>query len=312
MSLKDTPVIRTLRYRALNGIIRGAHVLARAIPRPAGLALFGCAGTVAFLFPHIDRRRTLYQLSLVFGDTWSKNKITATARNVYRELGKNLYDAFVLPLLSVSEFDRIVSHDPIDPVTRAYREGKGCIMITAHTGCFEMLLHFFPKHGLKTFAIGKKLRDPHLDDIIRKTRSGENILYMDRTESPRKIVRYLQEGMLFGVLIDQDTSVEGVFADFLGRKAHTPSGPIKMAMKMNIPVFVVTSVRTPGNTHHVSINGPVPFKSSGNFEQDLVDNVTTCNDIISAVIYAHPEQWVWMHRRWKTQPPADKQEQTNA
>lgn len=303
------PFFRRLRYAALNYAANGALVFARMIPRSIGLALFGTIGSLAFSVPHPDRQRTLRNLTNVYGNRWDHAKIAQTARGVYRELSKNTFDAFILPHLNVRSFDRIVTHDPFDAVEKAYHNGKGCIMITAHTGCFEMLLHFFPKHGLKTFAIGKKLRDPHLDEIVRKTRSGNNIIYMDRTESPRKIVRYLQEGMLFGVLIDQDTAVEGVYADFLGKKAYTPSGPVKMAMKLDIPVFVVTSVRQPDNTHHVSIKGPVPLKQSGDFEKDLVDNVTTMNDIICSVIEAYPEQWVWMHRRWRTQPDAQQETQ---
>ena len=97
--------------------------------------------------------------------------------------------------------------------------------------------------------------------------------------------------------------MEAVFADFLGRPANTPSGPMKIAMKLNIPVVVVTTARQPDNTHHVFISGPVDLVNTGNFEKDLVQNVQIANDRICKTIERFPEQWVWMHRRWKRRPP---------
>jgi len=302
MNIVKTPFVRSLRYAALRASARGAVALARSCPRKPGLALFGLLGSLVYLVPHADRTRTISHLTLIYGDRWDRRKINRTARDVYRQLGKNIFDAFLLPRISPKRFNRIVTYDPIDAVRIAYDKKRGCIMITAHTGCFEMLLHFFAFHGFRSFAIGKKLHDDQLDAIMRDTRSGDNIVYMDRSESPRKMIRYLQEGMIFGILIDQDTSVEGVFARFLGRPAYTPSGPVKMAMKLDVPVFVVTTARQPDDTHHVYITGPVPLKTGGDFESDLVDNVTAVNDIICATIDRHPSQWVWMHRRWHRQP----------
>jgi KDO2-lipid IV(A) lauroyltransferase len=108
------------------------------------------------------------------------------------------------------------------------------------------------------------------------------------------------------VLVDQDTPVEGVFADFLGIPAHTPSGPVKMAMKLDIPLFVVTSARQEDNTHHVFIDGPVALRKSDDFDEDLLHNVTMINSLICRTIRRYPSQWVWMHRRWRRTRPALK------
>jgi Kdo2-lipid IVA lauroyltransferase/acyltransferase len=302
MTFTKKPLVRKLRYATLNRFARFSIALARMLPRSFGIRLFGVLGSMAFSFPHADRKRTIDHLRLIFGNEWDERTIRKTARSVYRELGKNLFDMFLLPRLSKSVFDQIVRHDPLDQLRKEYVKGKGCIMVTAHTGCFQMQLHFMAFHGFKVFAIGKKMHDEEFDNIVRSTRSGESIKYMDRSESPRKIVRYLQEGNLFGVLIDQDTSVEGVFADFMGITAYTPSGPVKMAMKLAVPLFVVTTARQGDDTHHVFIDGPVHLRESGDFEEDLVHNVTMVNSLICRTIRRYPSQWVWMHRRWKKQP----------
>ena len=294
--------IRWIRYRILCIAAKTGIALAGWIPRSVGLYLFSMVGALVYLVPHSDRTRTLHHLRMIYSGRWSEEKIRRVARNVYRELGKNLFDSYYLSRLEKTSFDRLVKHDPLDKVERAYREGKGCVMITAHTGCFEMPLQFCAMHGFKTFAIGRKLHDEQLDRIVRGTRTGDNYQYIDRSEPPRKIIRFLSQGMLFGVLVDQDTAVEGVFADFMGKPAYTPSGPVKLAMKFSIPVFVVTTARQPDGTHYVYLTGPLQLKNTGNTNADLVDNVTEVNRLIGKTIEQFPEQWVWMHRRWHRQP----------
>lgn len=295
---------RALRYALLYRAWLFGLLLVRILPRRTGIALFGAVGSLVFCVPHPDRERTLRHLRLIYGAKWNERRIRRTACGVYSGLGRNLFDAFALQRMSRQQLDRIVTSEPLDSVRNAYDEGRGVITITAHTGCFEMLLHYFPAIGFRCFAIGRKLHDKRLDEILRKARSGDDIVYMDRSEPPRNILRNLREGRLFGVLIDQDTSVEGVYAPFLGRQAHTPSGPVKMAMKMGVPLFVITTARVKGDKHQVYVRGPLALRSGGDFEADLIHNVAMVNEHISATIEKHPEQWVWMHERWRRQPKA--------
>ena len=148
--------------------------------------------------------------------------------------------------------------------------------------------------------------NPRLETIVRSIRSGEDIDYMGREEGSLRVIRQLREGKTFGVLIDQDTRIESVHADFLGIPAHTPSGPIKIAMKFKIPAVVATTARQPDNTHYVYISKVLGLIDTGNPEEDLVKNVGMANDLICQTIRKFPEQWVWMHRRWKRPPPVKK------
>jgi KDO2-lipid IV(A) lauroyltransferase len=293
---------KKLRHHLL---YRGAQIafnLASKIPRNIGLFIFGQIGALIFLFPNLEKRRTLSHLRFIYGDRWSEKQIRVTAREVYIGLGKNLFDAIYLSRLSPEKFNRIVHHDSLDEFRKAYELNKGVIVITAHVGCFEMLLHFFALHGFRSFAVGRKMFDQRLEDLIRKTRSGDNIEYMDRSEGTIKLVKLLKQGKAFGVLIDQDTKVESVFATFLGHQALTPSGPLKLSMKLGIPAFVATTARQKDNTHYVFISEQIALSETGDFESDLRENVQKANDLICRTIEKYPSQWVWMHRRWKTQP----------
>jgi KDO2-lipid IV(A) lauroyltransferase len=279
-----------------------AFVLALLLPRRAGLRLFGALGKGTFLLPNIEKTRTLAHLRLIFGASWNEKRIRATAKEVYASIGRNFFDAVKLSRASEEKFKATVKHSGLDAFREAFGRGRGVIVITAHVGCFELLLHFFARHGFRSFAIGQRSFDPRLDGLIRRIRSGEDIDYMDRSESPRKIIRWLQEGRAFGVLIDQDTKVEGVYAQFLGKTAYTPSGPVRIAMRFGIPAVVATITRQPDDTHFVTISRILNFADRGDFEKDLIENVQTANDLIGDAIMRAPEQWVWMHRRWKRQP----------
>jgi KDO2-lipid IV(A) lauroyltransferase len=298
-------IARFLRRRERDLIYLGARALltlARWAPRRAGLALFGRIAQVVAALAPADRRTARDNLTTVFGDSWSADCIRRFVWRVYRELGRNAFDTFYLARCSKKKFDRLVRHNSIERFREAFDEGKGVIVITAHLGCFESLLHFFPIKGFSSFAVGRRLFDRRIDRLVTGLRSGKDIEYLYRDESPRAIIELLKRGRVMGVLIDQDTSVDGVFAHFLGKPAHTPSGPVRLAMRYGIPVFVATTARRDDNTHYVSISERLPLDDTGDHERDLVKNVEKANAVISGAIRQNPEQWVWMHRRWRKQP----------
>jgi len=296
---------RRIRHSLLGWAAKAGFAIGRALPRPIGLPIFSFLGTLSYYLLNTDRRLAVKHLTFVFGNEWSKKKIRAVAREVFRSQGKNLFDAVHLGATKADVFDRIVSHDSLYNVAQACGRGKGIMAITAHLGCFEMLLHLFARRGLNCFAVGRAFKNPDVDEVVRKMRSGHGIEYIDRSESPRKIVHLLNHGKVMGVLIDQDTKVEGVFADFMGHPAFTPSSAVRFAMKLEIPIFVSVTARLPGDKHHVYISNELIPVDTGEPKADLVINIQKINDIICEYIRKHPEQWVWMHERWKTKPPAD-------
>jgi Kdo2-lipid IVA lauroyltransferase/acyltransferase len=279
---------------------------AKRIPRRMGLVLFGRIGLVLRFFAASDRRRTLEQLDECYRERLPQSRIRAMARQVYIELGKNAFDALYLSRGSKAVFDRLVTCDNLDEFKSAYGEGKGVVCFIAHLGCFEMLLHYFARAGFRCTAVGQRLYDSRLDAIVKDLRSGPNITYMHRSGSAREIVRLLSGGHVLGVLVDQDTNIDGVFARFLGRLAHTPSAAMRLAMRFDIPALVVTTARQPDGTHKIFVSKRIPLENTGNGTRDLVVNIQKVNDLINAAIERNPEQWVWMHRRWRKQP-ADPQ-----
>ncbi len=274
----------------------------RFLPRRLGLMIFGGIGKIAFYLPHRERMRTIEHLRCVFGDQWTQKKINRCGRSVYSDLGKNAFDALFFSRLDKKRLERYVRYDDLAEFRQAYARGRGGMIVTAHCGCFEMLLHFFAAMGFPSFAIGSRLYDGRLDALAAKLRSGENILYLHRSDSPRAMLRLLKAGRLMGVLIDQDTNVDGVFTHFLGRLAYTPSGAVKMARRYGIPVFAVTTARQSDRTHRIMISKEIRLHATGDEIEDCVRAIEEINAHISATIFNYPSQWVWMHNRWSRRP----------
>ena len=125
-----------------------------------------------------------------------------------------------------------------------------------------------------------------------------NVIYRD--ESPRKILKVLKENRIVGIVADQDVeSVEGVFVDFFGHPAYTPAGPAALARASGASLIPVLIMRENGK-HSLVVEKPIELADTGDKEKDLVENTRRWSSVIESYIRKYPEQWVWLHRRWKT------------
>jgi len=293
---------RSRRNDAFFALIVVLRWLAIAMPRGAGLWLFARVGWLLSFAVAREHRRALDHLRLIYGERWSEGRIRDTAREVFANVGRTLFDAVRIPRMGDAELARVVEAHGFDTLLAWHRKGKGPITITGHMGCFEMLLPLGVRWGINGFAVGQRLFDPRLDALVARSRSGTNMEYVARDANPREVIRRLQRGLAFGVLIDQDTSVESVFAHFLGKLAYTPSGAVRLALRYEIPLFVLTTRRVEGNRHRIDVHGPLALPAGSTEQERLVRSVELVNSLLSAAIEQAPEQWVWMHRRWHRQP----------
>jgi KDO2-lipid IV(A) lauroyltransferase len=177
--LGKKPLIKRLKNSLIYLGAVCAYKIAQTIPRKLGLMLFGAVGAIAFIFPNREKSRTIQHLKLIFGNSWSESEILKTARNVYIELGKNLFDGIHLHGLSKDKLGKVINYDSFDDFRDAYNKGKGVIAISAHIGCFEMLPHYYAYKGFSSFTIGRRLYDERLELLIRRVRNGKSTEYLD-------------------------------------------------------------------------------------------------------------------------------------
>ena len=189
----------------------------------------------------------------------------------------------------------------------ALESGKGAMLITAHTGNWELLNARLGVAGIPMSIAVRDINDPRIDAFATKLRSrfGGDVIHR-RPEAGRRLVAALKGNRVDGLLIDQDIrDLPGVFVPFFGREAWTPSGPASISLKIGCPTIPAFIHRQQDGRHIVEVHPPLPKPTSGSTKDQIRQLTAAATAAIEKHIRAHPEQWVWMHRRWRTRPESE-------
>jgi KDO2-lipid IV(A) lauroyltransferase len=258
-----------------------------------------------FLLLRDAREKTIRHLRIAFGDCRRDEEIRQLAKKVFIQLGCNAAEAMRIPQLiqaGLQNYIRFIGKEHLDC---AYARGKGVLCLTGHIGCWELFGAFIAsQYPLK--VVGAALYDPRLDAILIAERGKAGYSSLPRDASgTRQIIRWMKQGGLLGILIDQDTRVDGEFIDFFGQPAYTPAGPVVIAERTGAALVPLAIYMNEDGTHTVEARAEVQLQNTGNDRQDRIANVEKCSKAVEAFIREHPAQWVWMHERWKTKAPKE-------
>jgi KDO2-lipid IV(A) lauroyltransferase len=252
----------------------------------------------------LARRRavTCENLTRAFGAARPPAELRRLGRRSFQHLGMSLVEACVLlfrpPSVLLFRVD-VAGHEHLE---KAAAEGKGILLLTAHLGNWELLA---PSHALTTFELSivvRPLDQPLLDRLVARFRRRSGVEIIAKRRALREMLDALRRGRMVGVLLDQNSSrAEGVFAPFFGIPASTSKGLAVISLRTGAPVVPVFIRRVGGGRHRVEIEAPLPAPADG----DVVGYTAAFNRTIEAAIRRAPEQWLWMHERWRTRPRAE-------
>ena len=274
----------------------------RLMPRRPALMAMRVLGHLVFLLAKAPRQRATENLSRVYGTEKSKREIKAIARAVFVHFATVAGDVVRIPIMVRSGINKLVSTQGTEHFDRAFEAGKGVLLTTCHFGNFELLGAWMAQNGYPMKVIGTALFDPRLDQILVEIRKSSGNSAITRGENTREIIRTLRKGEAVGMLIDQDTKSQGVFVNFFGKPAHTPSGLAVLARRLNVPIVPAFMYLKDDLSYHLECLPPLDLVKTAKEESDIVVNTQKISDAYEAMIRRYPEQWVWMHKRWKTQP----------
>ena len=282
---------------------------------PRGLALFlgRCLGEVAFIMISRQRENTLRHLRLAFGDEKTPGEIRKIARGVFRHGAETAVDVLRLSRLRGRPIEKIVeTGNAFDVYRGLLQEGKGLISVTAHMGNWELLAGVFGLSGFEGAVIARRVYyEPYNRWIVNLRRSaGVETIY--REQAARGIFETLRRNQVIGLLPDQDiASQEGVFVKFLGRPAYTPVAPVKIALLTGAPLLPNFLLREKRGRYRLLLGEVIRPRIETTREDALQKYTEAWMKQFEAVIRRWPDQWMWMHNRWKTQPssvPSDGEE----
>ncbi len=257
-----------------------------------------------FLFSRREKTVALKNLSAAFGAEKNPDEILRICRYCFRNLGKQLMEVLQMPRLTPENLDRLVTYEGKQNIDNALKAGKGVIILTAHFGNWELLGAGLGLSGYKLNYIFRPLRSRQLDALLNRIRQGVGGKPIPRGASVKGALRCLMRNELLAILSDIDTKVDGVFVDFFGRPAFTPRGPVSIALRTGAALVPTHVVRQRDDTHVIVVEKALKLKITGNLEEDIRLNTARGVKILESYIRKHPEQWIWVHDRWKTRPDA--------
>ena len=283
--------------------------LARCLDWLPGSAAYSVGEEVGRLAFRLDRRHrsiALDNLHRAFPGMYSAHEVEALARAVFENLGRMAVDVARSDRLLGPQNRDAVRVDGIEWLQAARRRGSGVLLITAHFGPWELLplvaaLRYEPIH-----VVARPLGNPRLDEFLTalRERGGNRVIW--KRDAVSAILQVLRRGETVGILIDQHiTEKEGVVVPFFGRPASTAFAPALIALRSGAAVLPVGIVREGRTRYRIRIAEEVALRRSGNLKADIVENTARFTAAIEALILERPDQWFWVHRRWKTDLPVD-------
>ncbi len=271
------------------------------IPLSAALAV-GCAlGWFYGAVIRYHRRDALDALCRSYPEK-SKRKIQSIINQMYKNLGMNVAEILRLAGGAFDETDNRLTVKGMEVVDQALQRGKGALILTAHFGNWDLLGMLAAKHNYPLTIISKDLKNKTINDMwmVLRERFGVNII--PAHNSARASLRVLRRNELLGFILDQNRPRDaGIFVDFFGRPACTSPGLAILSAQAQAPVVPGFIYRTPEGDHTIQVLpaiDPPPDRDPETIRKATQEYTK----IIEDQIRQHPEQWIWLHRRWKTQP----------
>ena len=301
-SSKETSAREVIEYWAVRGILG----FLGALPRRAARAVGGAVGLAAWgLVPRL-RRVGRRNLSLAFPER-SPAERERLLRASFRSLGWQLAEFAQMRRYTQILAQRFIRYEGLEHYIEAKSRGKGVLVLTAHLGAWELSSFFHSLMGHPMSVVIRRLDNPRVDAFVNgiRTLHGNRVLHKD--DFARGILKAMHHGDTVGILMDTNmTPPQGVFVPFFGVDACTASGLARVALRSGAAVIPGFLVWRPEEEGYVLHFGPeLTLVRSGDDEQDALANTALFTRTLEGYIRRYPEQWLWVHRRWKTRPPGE-------
>jgi len=282
-----------------------ASAIAWADPKQTEVPWFGKA--LYHLLPY-RRRVVLGNLRRVFGDVLPEAEILRLAQAYYAHFVRFLIEFIRLPFMSAKRREAWIRIENIESPLRAHEQGKGLFLLTGHFGNWEVATvagigRFSQYRGLLHF-VRRPLKPRLLNEFVNRRFRRAGFGTLGKRGSLNAILELLASGAIIVYVFDQHAGGrEGITVDFFGHPAGTFKSLAVLALTMGTPVIPASSWREPDGTHVLRFEDPLPLVECEDVGEAIRRNTQAYNATLERMLLRHPEQWIWMHRRWKVCPP---------
>ncbi|MCF8044288.1 MAG: lysophospholipid acyltransferase family protein [Desulfarculaceae bacterium] len=280
-------------------LIRLAFMLIGKLPASAAEYAAGAIGRLWFRLDKRHRRVVLENLSFSFPQMGETERILL-AKRVFKNIAAMIFEIGWLYRLPRKLFEKFFDIKGIENLEQALEKNKGAIVLTCHMGNWELLVTVAAMTGYRTNAVYRKLDFAPADRFILEARQRFGTRMIPLRGASRKLDSILENGELVGTLLDQNVDwYKGVFVDFFGRPACTNNGLAALALRTRSPVVPLYIVKENGK-YKIEFLPEIPLTVTGDRIKDIENNTRHFTKAIESIIRQYPDQWFWVHNRWKT------------
>jgi Kdo2-lipid IVA lauroyltransferase/acyltransferase len=291
-----------LQYVVAWTLIKTLGVLPRGIAR--SMAAVGVR-LLLLALPKL-KKTAEFNLRLAFPE-WTDAQRRSTLAKMTRNLGWMAAEFARMPSYTKENIASVVVLDGHENFLAGHSRGKGVLYLTGHIGAWELSSFAHALYGFPLHYMARPLDNKPLDAMVNQYRglSGNKPIF--KNESARVMLRILKEAGTVGILADQNTMPgEGVFVDFFGTPACTTTGIARVALHTDaavVPGYVFWDENL--RKYRLRFEPPVELVRTGDGERDIVENTQRFAKVIEEIVRKYPEQWVWIHARWKARPKGE-------
>ena len=289
-----------LEYAFAWCVVKSIGALPRPLARAAGISL----ALFIYLLHRKLRRVGMRNLQLAFPDTSTRQR-RKIVRKVFTSLGRQFGEVCLLPRYTAQNVSDAVVYDGFENFDRASQRGKGVLFLTGHLGAWELSAFAHSLYGHPLYFVMRPLDNPYLDALVRRYRTMHGNKPILKDDPARDLLRAMKQGSTVGILMDTNmTPPEGIFVNFFGIPACTASGLARIALRTDAAVVPGFTLWDPVlRKYRLRFDPAVQLIRTGNNEQDILANTQLFTKVIEDFVRRYPDQWLWVHRRWKTRPP---------
>jgi KDO2-lipid IV(A) lauroyltransferase len=288
-----------LEYALAWVLIRAIGGLPRSLARFAAISL----AELLFLVHRKLRRVGMRNLELAFPQKSTRER-RRILRGVFTSLGRQLAEVCLFPRYTRENVNTVVVYEGFENYERARNLGKGVLFLTGHLGAWEVSAFVHSLHGHPLRVVMRGLDNPYLDRLVQRYRTMHGNSAVDKDNFVRGLLSAMKAGETVGILMDTNmTPPQGVFVDFFKIPACTASGLARIALHTGaavVPGFCLWDRQL--RKYRLRFDAPLKLIRTGDEDADVLANTAMYTKVIEDYVRRYPDQWLWVHRRWKTRP----------
>jgi KDO2-lipid IV(A) lauroyltransferase len=290
-----------LEYALVWVLVKSVGLLPRPLARAKGISF----AWIVYLLHGKLRRVGMRNLALAFPEKTPRER-RKILRGEFTSLGRQIAEVCLFPRYTPENVSKIVVYEGFENFERALARKKGVLFLTAHLGAWELSAFAHSLYGYPLNIVMRPLDNPYIDRLTRAYRTMHGNKAVDK-DFARGLIAAMRKGETVGVLMDTNMiASQGVFVDFFGIKACTASGIARVALKTDAAVVPGFTIWDPAlKKYRLRFDPAVKLIRTADREADVIANTALFTKIIEDYVRRYPDQWLWVHRRWKTRPKGE-------